>query len=81
MVKQLVFITDKFCISEAAYHELSLAGHAEDLPGSYLIKQCKKDLNSLVHITRTPGEAEGAQLDFDSELENVLRKRVTNLGL
>ena len=28
------------------------------------------------HITRTPGAAEGAQLDFDAELESVVKKQV-----
>ena len=50
----------------------------EDLPRSYLIKQCKDDLNKMCHITRTPGAAAGAQLDFDAELESVLKKQVIN---
>ncbi|KAK2550530.1 hypothetical protein P5673_028729 [Acropora cervicornis] len=48
----------------------------EDLPRSYLIKQCKDDLNKMCHITRTPGAAAGAQLDFDAELESVLKKQI-----
>ena len=28
------------------------------------------------HIPRTPGAAVGAQLDFDAELESVLKKQV-----
>ena len=30
-------------------------------------------MNKLCHITRTPGVAPGAQLDFDVELESVQR--------
>ena len=30
----------------------------------------------MCHITRTPGAAAGAQLDFDAELESVLKKQV-----
>ena len=76
LVKQAVFITDQFCIGESAYHELTMLPAGAGLPRSYLLKQCKKDVNSLVHISRTPGEAEGAQLDFKSELVNVMRKKV-----
>ena len=75
LVKQTVFITDKFCIGEAAYHELTMVPSGTDLPRSYLLKQCKNDLN-IILITRTPGEAEGAQLDFERELANVLRSKV-----
>lgn len=48
----------------------------EDLPRSYLIKQCKNDLNRLCHISRTPGAPQGAQLDFLSELESVIQDKV-----
>ena len=30
----------------------------------------------MYHITRTPGAASGAQLDFDAELESVLKKQL-----
>ena len=69
-IKEITFITDKFCISEAAYHELTLTSDGKGLPRSYLIRQCKSKLNELCHITRTPGHAEGAQLDFINELKN-----------
>ncbi|CAB4025093.1 Hypothetical predicted protein, partial [Paramuricea clavata] len=76
VIKQVTFITDRFCIGEAAYHELTFGESGADLPRSYLIKQCKQDLNKLVHISRTPGQAEGAQLDFESELADVLRNKI-----
>ena len=77
-LKSVLFILDKFCIGDAAYHELTMCTGGEDLPRSYLIKQCKDDLNKMCHITRTPGAAAGAQLDFDAELESVLKKQVIN---
>ena len=80
-VKSVLFLLDKFCIGDAAYHELTMCSGGEDLPRSYLIKQCKDDLNKLCHITRTPGVAPGAQLDFATELESVLRKQVTAISL
>jgi len=33
-------------------------------------------LNTLCHITRTPGVAPGAQLDFATELESFLKKQI-----
>ena len=76
-VQQVLFLMDSFCVSEAAYHELTMVDGGENLPRSYLVKQCKTNLNSLCHITRTPGEEEGAQLDFMSELQNAIRKRAS----
>ena len=75
-VKSVLFILDKFCIADAAYHELTMTCENDSLPRSYLIKQCKDELNKLCHISRTPGPAEGAQLDFMTELESVTRKMV-----
>ncbi|CAB4041932.1 Hypothetical predicted protein, partial [Paramuricea clavata] len=48
----------------------------EELPRSYLIKQCKNDINKPCDITRTPGPAEGAQLDFLKELESVIQNQI-----
>ena len=76
-VKQVLYITDKFCIGEAAYHELAMTDGGGKLPRSYLVKQCKNDLNSLCHITRTPGKEEGAQLDLESELQNTIKEQVS----
>ena len=47
----------------------------EELPWSYLIKQCKDDLNKGYYITRSPGPAQGAQLDFLAELESVIQNQ------
>ena len=54
-VKSVLFLVDKFCIGDAAYHELTMYSGGEDLPRSNLIKQCKDDLNKLCHITRSTG--------------------------
>ena len=75
-VRNVLFILDKFCIGDEAYHELSMIDGNEELPWSYLIKQCKDELNKLCHITQTPGPAQGAQLDFLAELESVLQNQV-----
>ena len=39
------------------------------LPRSYLIKQLRSDMNILCHIQRTPGAAEGAEVDVEQELK------------
>lgn len=75
-IKNILFVLDKFCIGDEAYHELSMLAGNENLPRSYLIKQCKNDLNRLCHISRTPGAPQGAQLDFLSELESVIQDKV-----
>ena len=49
----------------------------EKLPRSYLIKQCKENLNKHVYIERTPGEAAGAALDFEDELRHVIETLVS----
>lgn len=76
-LKQILFIQDKFCVGEAAYHELTMTEAGEGLPRSYLIRQCKESLNDMCHIERTPGKAEGAQVNFVEELTKVLRNHVS----
>ena len=76
-IKQVLYVTDKFCIGEAAYHSLTMTDGGEKLPCSYLVKQSKNDLNNLCHITRTPGEEEGVQLDLESELQNTIKEQAS----
>lgn len=75
-VRNILFILDKFCIGEAAYHELTMVSPNNDLPQSYLVKQCKEDMKNICHITRTPGPAQGAQIEFMKELESVIQRKV-----
>ena len=65
-VEQILYLLDKFCVSDEFYHELSMIENG--LPRSYLIKQCKNNLNKLCHVTPTPGTFEGAQVSFESLL-------------
>ena len=80
-LKQILFIQDKFCIGESAYHELTMTPGGEGLPRSYLIRQCKETLNEICHIERTPGKIEGAQVVFKDELRNIIRKHVSHRAL
>ena len=56
----ILFLLDKFCVSEAAYHELTMLPEWDSLPKSYLVRQCNEELNGMCHIERTPGSAPGA---------------------
>ena len=76
-IKQILFIMDKFSIGEAAYHELTMTAVGEELPRSYLIRQCKEPLNEISRIERTPGKEEGAQFKFCDELCNTIRNHVS----
>ncbi|KAJ7375861.1 hypothetical protein OS493_038391 [Desmophyllum pertusum] len=50
-VSSLLYIMDNFCVGDAAYHEVSMI--VDDAPRSYLIKQCRSDLNKIFHISKT----------------------------
>ena len=50
----LLFLLDKFCVSDELYHELPV--FSKGLPTSYLIKQKRNELNKVCHIERTPGQ-------------------------
>lgn len=76
-IKDVLHIVDKFCISEATYHELTMTPTGAALPRSYLIKQCKECLNELTTIERTPGKEEGAQLNFYETLCIEIQKDVS----
>ena len=73
-VCSLLYIMDKFCVGDAAYHEVSMI--VDDAPRSYLIKQCRSDLNKIFHISKTPGKHAGAQMSFKEELRVQIKKKV-----
>ncbi|VDI64842.1 Hypothetical predicted protein [Mytilus galloprovincialis] len=50
-LKQILFLLDKFCISDAAFHELSML--VDDMPRKYMIVQCRDDINKIYHIERS----------------------------
>ena len=72
-VEQVLFLLDKFCVSDHYYHELTMI--SDGLPKSYLIKQRRKQLNDICHVTRTPGNADGAQVSFT----DLLKERISDL--
>lgn len=73
-IKEVLHILDKFCVGDAAYHALTQIECG--LPRSYLIKQCRGDINDCFIITRTPGDLVGAQLSFKTELRRKIKEKV-----
>ena len=71
MLEKILFLLDKFCISNEAYHELSMI--TDDLPKSYLIKRSRLDMNNTYSMERTQGKYPGAKLDFTSTLINHVK--------
>ncbi len=73
-IRAILYIMDTYCIVDSAYHEMSVL--IDGLPRSYLIKQCRSSLNSICHISRTPGKNPGAQMSFKEELQSQIRMKV-----
>ncbi|CAB4030762.1 Hypothetical predicted protein, partial [Paramuricea clavata] len=48
--EKVLFLLDKFCVSDEIYHELMLV--SEELPRSYLIKQLRSNLNKTYHFLK-----------------------------
>ena len=70
-IEQILFLLDKYCVSDEFYHELALV--YDDLPRSYLIKQKRSELNKLCHVQKVPGKFPGAQVPFSDTLEDHIR--------
>ena len=67
---------DKFGVGDDFIHELSMV--VDDFPiKSYLIKQCRSELNKQAKITTTPGLAPGAQYSFKELLTDKVRDMVS----
>ena len=69
-----MFLLDKFCVSDAAYHELCMI--YDDMPRKYLLIQCREDINKIHHIERLPGNKPGAMLNLNSELQRMITFQV-----
>ncbi|XP_077866238.1 uncharacterized protein LOC144353838 [Saccoglossus kowalevskii] len=49
-IYELQHLLDRFSISNEAYHELTMTVSGKNLPRSYLVKQCRKNLNEVCHL-------------------------------
>ena len=70
-LEKVLYILDQFYVSDACYHELTVL--CNGLPKSYLIKQLRKNLNTICHLQRTPGPEEGAEIDAEAELTFAIK--------
>ncbi|VDI74504.1 Hypothetical predicted protein [Mytilus galloprovincialis] len=71
-MKAILFILDKFKISDQAYHEI--VRKTEDLPRLHSIVRLREKTNSTFEIYRTTGNIPGAYVSLKSELENCFKK-------
>ena len=74
-MKAILYIMDKFSISQEAYHELTQ--RESSLPRSYLVKACQQSLDEQWDVKKTPGECPGAELPFKLLLEKELKAHVS----
>ncbi|CAB4018208.1 Hypothetical predicted protein, partial [Paramuricea clavata] len=70
-VEILLFLVDKFGVSDKFVHEISMV--FQDLPRSYVVKECRLKINSNCVISPTPGSYPGAQVSFKEKLANKLK--------
>ena len=73
-VESILYLIDKFGVGDEFIHEMSMT--VDGMPKSYLIKQCRKDLNSGCFIKSTPGKAPGAQYSFKELLVEQIKHMV-----
>lgn len=64
-IEQVLFLLDKFCVCDKFYHEFSFL--CDRLPKSYLIKQCRSNLNNLCHLVSL-GQYSGSQVNSVADL-------------
>ena len=56
-IEKVLLSMDKFGVSKDFYPKLSIV--FANLPGWYLVKKSKHNLNKQYHLTKSPGEAPG----------------------
>ncbi|PFX15612.1 hypothetical protein AWC38_SpisGene20160 [Stylophora pistillata] len=78
-IRALLFIMDRFSISLEGYHELTQVENS--LPMTYLTESCTKVLDSKWEVTRTLGDAPGAELPSKLLLEHEVRQHLKNIEL
>ena len=80
-VLQILYIVDRFCVSDEAYHELSSISN--DLPPLYRVKRARISLNSTLDLQRFSGPLPGAYRPLREaltrEIQNVVSDHTTVL--
>lgn len=59
-IEEILYLLDKFCVGDSFYHELTMV--TDGLPRSYLIQQCRTELNKVCHIDCLPGSQLGTKV-------------------
>lgn len=79
-ILQVLYIVDRFCVSDEAYHELSSI--SKDLPPLYRVKRARLSLNSTLELQRFSGPLPGAYRPLRDaltrEIQNVVSNQVFN---
>lgn len=70
-LRELVYILDTFCISDAAYHELAAA--YPELPRKSHIVQERNAIDTKFNIERCPGNVPGVYVSISSEISSYVR--------
>lgn len=73
-VENILYLIDKFGVGDEFIHELSMV--VDGMPKSYLVKQCRMDLNSVCIIRSTSGKAPGASYLFKELLIQQIKHMV-----
>lgn len=79
-IEQILLLLDKFCVSDAFSHELTMT--VDGLPRSYLVKQCRDELNKMCHIDPLQGMYTGAKVSsvasvFEQHINDYLDQNST----
>ena len=72
-IQQMLYIVDRFAVSDDAYHEFSVASN---LPPLHRLKQARASLNSSLTLSRFDGPYPGAFRPFLECLINEISKEV-----
>ena len=63
----------QFCVGDSFYHEISMI--TDSLPRSYLVNQCRDQLNKMCHIEALDGNFEGGKM---SSVETVFKEHISD---
>ena len=78
-VKKIVYILDRFGVSNEAYHEFTQLEGLESMMRSYILEECQADINKQIRgkISKTPGPCQGAEMSFSELLRKEISKEVS----
>lgn len=74
-VHQVLYLLDKFAVSDEVYHELTML--CSDLPASHRVKAARNNLNEQLEFERLPPPYPGAYRCFETMLVDEISKAVS----